>query len=277
MPDRRTATTWRDLLHPGDARDFFSRRELSPFDPSTSEYNDGNALWLAELSRLVYRHDVEETSSPSTPTRSSFLANVRLRQICFFCEQGTGTQAMLVESDVSPAFAVLVFRGTEQRVKDFIVDLHIGFDTLVQETVAVHKGFKGALDSVWHEVDSALFQLKCPVFYTGHSLGAALATLAAARRKPQAVYTFGSPLVGNEAFVASLGDVSIYRVVDDRDVVTVVPPQVLGFRHVGELKRLTEPTMEFSFNPLVWLRRLFAPPKLLADHAPINYVDRIGE
>ena len=43
---------------------------------------------------------------------------------------------MLVESDVSPAFAVLVFRGTEQRVKDFIVDLHVGFDTLVQETVA---------------------------------------------------------------------------------------------------------------------------------------------
>ena len=39
-----------------------------------------------------------------------------------------------------PAFAVLVFRGTEQRVKDFIADLHVGFDTLVQETVAVHKG-----------------------------------------------------------------------------------------------------------------------------------------
>src|SRR5262249_14299388 len=111
-------------------------------------------------------------------------------------------------------------------------------------------------------------------FYTGHSLGAALATLAATRRAPQAVYTFGSPRVGKEAFVRSLMSIPIYRVVDDEDVVTRVPPEILGFRHVGEVHTLKEPEVT-SFPPVVQHPPLSRPPKPLADHAPVNYVDRI--
>lgn len=89
-----------------------------------------------------------------------------------------------------------------------------------------------------------------------------------------AAYTFGSPLVGNEAFVASLSGAPIYRVVDGADVVTEVPPPELGSRHTGELHRVEAPLVAgFKFDPLAWFR----PPEFLADHAPINYVDRIGE
>jgi predicted lipase len=97
---------------------------------------------------------------------------------------------------------------------------------------------------VWDEIEGELSTLACPVFYTGHSLGAALATLAASRHAPQAVYTFGSPRVGNEVFVASLQNLPIHRVVDDKDAAALLPPEALGFRHVGLLQLLMESESE---------------------------------
>ncbi|GAO36443.1 hypothetical protein SCT_1850 [Sulfuricella sp. T08] len=176
---------------------------------------------------------------------------------------------MLVEFGRTSPFSVLVFRGTEQNIKDYLTDLEIGKLSLVKNQKDAHAGFTEALDSVWSEIDGVLAQYNCPVFYTGHSLGAALATLAAARHAPSAVYTFGSPRVGNQAFIASLCNVPIYRIVDDEDVVTTVPSESLGFRHVGTELLLIGPRHEFSLN------QVFTPPKPLADHAPVNYVDRI--
>jgi triacylglycerol lipase len=176
---------------------------------------------------------------------------------------------MLVEVGGTSPFAVLVFRGTEQNIKDYLTDLEVGKLSLVKNKKDVHEGFTEALDSVWSEIDGVLAQYNCPIFYTGHSLGAALATLAAARHAPSAVYTFGSPRVGNQAFIASLCNVPIYRIVDDEDVVTTVPSEAKGFRHVGTEVRLIAPRQEYLLN------QFFDPPKLLADHAPVNYVDRI--
>lgn len=270
-----TTTSWQDLLRPGDATDFFARAALPPFDPMAVGFNAGNALWLAELSRLVYRRDVEENDPPPQPRRAKFLASVSLRQRAFFRSALTETQAIIVESD-SPRFAVLVFRGTEQRPQDFVTDLRVAGKRLLDDGPRVHAGFEAALDSVWSAIDRELSRITCPIYFTGHSLGAALATIAATRRAPWAVYTFGSPLVGNTAFVVSLSAVPVYRVVDDLDAVTAVPPEALGFRHVGELRRLREPRVTSTAGMSGWLRRFFGPPKNLADHAPINYVDRIA-
>jgi hypothetical protein len=63
----------------------------------------------------------------------------------------------------------------------------------------------------------------------------------------------------------------IYRVVSDTDGVTAVPPDMIGYRHVGESKYLGS----FPRTFLEWCLDLFSPPKFLADHAPKNYVDRI--
>jgi triacylglycerol lipase len=263
-------TTWDDLLHPGDATSFFDRDPLPAFDASLSAYSPANAWWLAELSRLVYRHDVEESSSPPLPTRSSFLARVGLRQVAFFDSKRKGTQAFLVRSVGGPPFAALAFRGTEQTSRDILGDLEFFPVPVAGDNVRVHGGFERRLESVWPEVLAELEKLDCPVFYTGHSLGAALATLAAARRPARAVYTFGSPRVGNAQFAASLGSAALYRVVDDTDGVTLVPPEELGFRHAGELHRIG-PRVEAE----VGLAPLLAPTKTLADHAPINYVERV--
>lgn len=265
-------TTWDDLLYPGEADDFFKRRSFPPFDPLISDYHAGNALWLAELSRLVYR----DPPLP-LPPGNSFPSCVNYIRHSFFVSNATDTQAMLIEFGAPAPFAVLVFRGTEQKPQDLITDLEIGLHTLGKHKVGVHEGFTEALDSVWFKIEKELDALRCPVFFTGHSLGAALATLAAARRlasnPPKALYTFGSPRVGNSAFVAFLNRIatSIHRVVDDDDIVTTLPPEGLGFAHVGIEKKLMAPAKHSPFK----LAGLFNLPKFLADHAPINYVDRI--
>jgi len=176
-------TTWNDLSYPGLATDFFARRKVKPFVP-TAAWSVANAVWLMELSRLVYRHDVEQDAPPPMPARSTYLANNGFRQLNFFQDQPTGTAAFLVESTTAPVFAVLAFRGTEVKIQDYITDLKVGNPPLHSTDVVVHEGFKLALDSVWPQISEALATLTCPVFFTGHSLGAALATLAAARYSP---------------------------------------------------------------------------------------------
>lgn len=251
-------TTLNDLMNPGAANDFFTRRKMEPFDPAAVGFSRANALWLMELSRLVYRQD------SVVPPRSSFLAKVGLAEVAPPFDNKE-TQGILVQSTAGPEWAALVFRGTERKPADVITDLELSFP-LLGTGVIVHRGFKKALDAVWADVEKALAKITVPLFMTGHSLGAALATLAAARHAPKAVYTFGSPLVGNHAFADTLKNVPIFRVVDDIDGVTFVPPPQLGYLHVGVVEHLAE---DPEPPPLIHAE------KIAFDHAPVNYVDRL--
>jgi len=111
----QVTTTWQDLLHPGDATDFFLRCSFPSFDPASRAYRPVNTLWLATLSMLVYRHDTEKENPPPQPNRTRFLERAGFRQRQFFLSNETATQAMLVGFGGSPPFAVLLFRGAEQQ------------------------------------------------------------------------------------------------------------------------------------------------------------------
>jgi hypothetical protein len=74
------------------------------------------------------------------------------------------------------------------------------------------------------------------VWLSGHSLGGALATLAAAHIGQDAVqglYTYGCPRVGDAAFAGKLPARSHYRFVHRDDWVPTVPPEFLGYVHAG--------------------------------------------
>lgn len=92
-------------------------------------------------------------------------------------------------------------------------------------------------DLIWIEVRERLLaqaRERRPVWMAGHSLGAALATLAADRLGGvRGLYTFGSPAVGDQAFAEDFR-VNAYRYVHHRDIVTRVPP--FGW-YEGEEKR----------------------------------------
>ena len=128
---------------------------------------------------------------------------------------------------------VLSFRGTEVTEKsDVLADLKAG-KNLEASGGKVHHGFKKELDKLWPSIEKALADVE-NVYVTGHSLGAAMATIAASRiqDKVLALVTFGSPRVGTRAFVNSL-KVTHHRVQNNCDDVTKVPFIFMGFRHHG--------------------------------------------
>jgi hypothetical protein len=79
---------------------------------------------------------------------------------------------------------------------------------------------------------------------TGHSLGAALATLytlenALTDKIPNpGLCTFASPFVGDAAFAAAFNGLGLtsWRIVNAPDIVPNLPPEILGFTHVNTLQ-----------------------------------------
>jgi len=123
---------------------------------------------------------------------------------------------------------------------------------------------------------------------TGHSLGAALATLVASLLRPGFLVAIGSPRVGDADFAASLAAANVVRLVDCCDAVTDVPPPLGGYKHVHARTYITRDGEVIDDPPqsLVDADRQRARMDYitqyawktgsvlvrdLADHAPINY------
>ena len=116
---------------------------------------------------------------------------------------------------------------------------------------------------------------------TGHSLGAAMATITATRVDAECLYTFGSPRVGGKEFIKQL-NCEHHRFVNNNDIVTKVPPQIMGFQHCGEERYFNAYGCER--NPTYWqrwkdfFRGMWAGWKQgkffdsLTDHGMDNYV-----
>lgn len=121
---------------------------------------------------------------------------------------------------------------------DILADLKFiptSFDDI--NDVDVHSGFLGELDKLWNNIISDINQKVggIPIWVTGHSLGAAMATLAGMRHSFESVTTFGEPRVGsniNKAFKSKNHN----RYVNGDDPVTTVPPEFLfNYKHHGNL------------------------------------------
>ena len=268
------------LLRPTTRPVFVGVENIGPFQASATDLSPANAWWLANMCHLSYygQEDVRE-----------HLLRVGLDLVAFFDDRETDTQAFLASG---PGFAILVFRGTDTgEPKDLMADLKIRTRPL-DGGPEVHRGFLDALDGVWTDMRPLLADLETagtPVWLTGHSLGAALATLAAARSKPAALYTYGSPRVGEEEFSEALQGVPHERFVNCSDIVTQVPPPIV-YRHVGRRQFFTATGMLLSQPTsgqvgrarlvaalkyqaqLPWLRGWVVARKF-ADHSILNYIE----
>jgi triacylglycerol lipase len=145
-----------------------------------------------------------------------------------------GAQAYLLTNGT---ITVLSFRGTEVTEKsDVLADLKAG-KNIEACGGKVHVGFKEEINKLWPSISAALADNPGNVYVTGHSLGAAMATIAASRMQDRvtALVTFGSPRVGNAEFVKSVA-VEHYRVQNNCDDVTKVPFKLMGFDHHGTHK-----------------------------------------
>jgi triacylglycerol lipase len=183
------------------------------------------SLALAELAMIAYNDEAE--------------AQRAARAIGF-------SDAQLFDNDGSQAFrfrneydVVLACRGTEPTEwNDVRADANAVM-SIVGTFGNVHSGFNREVDDLWPMLEELLRGNRLPVWFCGHSLGAAMATICAYRCKvssiasdPQELHTFGSPRVGCKRYIRHAA-ISHYRWVHNNDIVTRVPPVWMGYRHCG--------------------------------------------
>lgn len=185
------------------------------------------ALITVQLSKLAYR--------PLDQAEQNVMA-LGLSEYRHF--SGASTQAFVAQDGTH---RYLAFRGTESTNHiDWLRDAEFRPTTGVFGTM-VHSGFRRALDEVWADIVPHVSGNDRQLVITGHSLGAGLAALAAARLVAASaavdhVYTYGSPRTGLKdfaaAYTAALGT-KTYRVINHIDIVTRVPLLMQNYRHVG--------------------------------------------
>ncbi|KAL8667999.1 MAG: hypothetical protein Q9168_007136 [Polycauliona sp. 1 TL-2023] len=149
--------------------------------------------------------------------------------------------------DPTNALIVLAIRGSVSK-QNWKADFNM-LKTSVDwcDDCKIHRGFKDS----WGEIKSAVTAnmqravLAHPdyrIIVTGHSLGGAVATIAAAELRrldshfaaAVELYTFGSPRIANEEAAKWLSAQSHYnwRVTNENDVVPRLPIRALGYHHL---------------------------------------------
>ena len=221
-------------------------KELRKLSPYETELNRSNAYWMARLSKEVY---LKRSETDQTPDEHKILANLKKDDERFVSVLGVdnnSAQAALIEHE---HYLCIVFRGTNELV-DWLDNIN-AFPTkeLFGE---FHRGFWNSVEDVWQTINE---QFRClqekkrlPLFITGHSLGGAMATIAAARLihedKPlTSVYTFGQPraLSRETAQIFNVECKSrFFRFHNNNDIVTRVPARLMGYSHVGSYMYISE-------------------------------------
>jgi pimeloyl-ACP methyl ester carboxylesterase len=222
-------------------RSLYPDHALKTLNMAETEFDLGNARAMMWLSQLAYEtadeSKVREILKAWDLEMRAFKSNDPVtglppRSACVVVAGGLGA-------------TFVSFAGTDPiKVEDWITDFSIR-----QNTMTLHSGFQAAVESVWQLIEAAIKSgpPQQPLFFAGHSLGGALAIIAAERVlrqlkvRAKAVYTFGSPRTGGAEFFKNytpeLGD-STFRVVHGTDLVAAVPPSLMGdFHHVGRAIR----------------------------------------
>lgn len=187
----------------------------------TLNKNAASNLSISKLRKLVetFTYDNEQEKqnliSELTDLEAELLKTFNAR----------GSQAILIGTS---KFLVLSFRGTEPNSwRDIKADANAVLKKC-KTGGKVHSGFDAAFNEIEVDIIRALERFpNIPLFITGHSLGGALATIAAKRLVHSggnaACYTFGSPRVADDHWLMTM-KTPIYRVVNAADSVTMVPP-----------------------------------------------------
>ncbi len=196
-----------------------------------------------------------------------------------------GREAILVVWDDK---AILSFRGTEAddkieiKVDDELISIakkfHINlpekiktifrtdilddakFAKVIYEGSEVHGGFFDATKELWPDIKKDLDSLSISeLFVTGHSLGAAMAVIAAMMHPFKEVVTFGEPSVGNN-INKNLGGCKHIRFVNGDDPVTKAIPEIVYEHHSDPINIQDISGSDIRF-----------------DHSIISYAEILGE
>jgi len=248
------------------------------------KFSEQSALF-AKISNQTY----------APPKRGQMLfgtGNIRF-DTTFISAAGSNVYVLSNETDV-----IVACRGTEVKEwSDVSADASIDRVSSSTEPGLIHRGFKKYTDMVWQDVKNAVLDVYTTnkqLWITGHSLGGAMATIMAYRfgansifPKPTALFTYGSPRVGNRDFIKQFNEViTHHRWVNDGDIVTKVSFSP-WYYHCGTMHHIDHKgnitvnyDRKFSLgrvinfiSPTSWLKLVFSD---VQDHSSVNYVKQLA-
>lgn len=158
--------------------------------------------------------------------------------------KGAWTHATgIVAKDPVKKKVVVAFRGTHNIFNVITDAIFNKVECQLGEGCWVHKGFQFAWDEIAEDAEKAVQGIigeesGWSLVFTGHSLGAAVATLGAGYFRQKGIkcdlYTYGSPRVGNAAFAEFITkqEGGTYRVTHFNDLVPQVPTEWFKYQHV---------------------------------------------
>lgn len=314
-PTRPTpAETIEGLLPPPSDFPYFANADVVRFEPTAAErvatdgvFQDVNAWWLADASLLVYG----DVAFIESRFRASPLPDLGFSIAWIRDGDGDDLRGMVLSAADA---LVIVLRGTKvllpgvsstdpPSIVDVVLrneDLKIDSQFLPAASRVggrVHSGFLEAYARISDRLDEvvAARRPEQKLWLTGHSLGGALAVLAAAhlagRASIEGLYTYGCPRVGDRAFVDSLPDCVHRRFVHRDDVIARIPPAwPFAYVNAGEFQAVPDSSPRVLLEDLnaglgrlaSAFRRSIERSRLevgavpfsiwgLADHAPIYY------
>lgn len=208
-------------------------------DHQTTGHKLAHAYWLGKAARLAYENEAEIQAETARWGFDRFQFFYAKHQLPFPLED---TQAYLIASD---HMIIAAFRGTEPReICDWLSDANTPAVPGPAKNGLVHLGFNRALASIYPEVKGKVKEFRTnnqTLWFTGHSLGGALAMLAGARmyfEDPKllanGVYTFGQPRTCDRLLASAYNSAfksRVFRFVNSNDIVAQAPPEPI-FHHV---------------------------------------------
>lgn len=272
----------------------FQSKDFENFSPEQqARYlpNFVNAYLLAQVSQLSYKSSVNADSSDESykeavrwALMNSGISPAHAKETIFLNsreikdEQGNstpGTQGLIIFHQET---AIIAFRGSEKKFNDWAYNANIKRTDFPYEIndeggngdETIHQGFLEAFQAVVpksesdkSKFDSILKKLKsCNyIWLTGHSLGGAIAIIAASFLKKrgfnniQGIYTYGAPRVGNDDYRNYINRVfknKYWRFMNDHDVVPDLPPSYKfgGYSREGCMLRLKQRNNQSEYELL---------------------------
>lgn len=239
-----------------------------PFPDHRSRYSWNTAWWMARCCELVY----VDAAGSNRPDDAAILDGLNGTSGKHF------TNAEVFDAESSQAavishenFVVVAMRGTDEWA-DWLDNFN-AWPTEVRYG-NVHRGFKGATEALWGRMRPVIRRERrrtrddgtrydVPLWFTGHSLGGAMVTIAVsellwADESFQGAYTFGQPRVGDRDFARKFNVECAgryHRFQNNNDIVTRIPARAMGYSHVGSFLYITEKG-ELSSDPGWWARFL---------------------
>ena len=197
-----------------------------------------------------------------------------------------------IERDDKAKVQYLVVRGTMDDTT-----LKEDFDAKVRDDratkIPVHTGFDQDARAVWKDAQPYL-KKSYQTYLVGHSLGGAVAAILGIYMfedgyKVAKIYTYGQPRFTTSVGVKQLGFLPLMRVVDENDVVPLLPPDIMVNKQFGPYEQVGPEVIVLEGPNYVYLPGPAASELSLGsfwrdmnvadlkDHKLDNYIRRIEE